>query len=1007
MKTKFTLLIICSPLFLLAQICSPLGYEGFQYNNNTPLNGGSGGSGWATPWYVQSDNNNVPGFQITNSTTLSYLDLQENGLAASGGYAYLTAGRNFDISDGGIFDAFLNNQGQIGAPGTTLWFSCLLSKLQNNNEEAIVTIHQEDLAWYATNPDPKILIGYFGAESNSGGNRYWSWNTNGTVQQSTVQIQTGQAALLVLEMNFNAGNTVVNYYINPATIGTNTPPTPTMSYTYTTPFFFRSLALYPGSNAGQTALDEIRVAESYRCATPDASVPVNNPPVAFFTATATSGNTPLTVDFDASGSSDDGTIVSYEWDFDDGTTATGVTTSHTFTYPTRMNVSLTVLDNNGSNNTYSVPIIVSDENGQLSCLTSVAMIQLATCGQNNGAFRSVNDAGWVNSLTLHNSTNTVINPVSNNGYQAVWQALAPGNYQLAAAGNYGCTDTFDLVIPVDSNTCAGWEPAPCQLQIGTNISGIRYWDFERALKDFKLYSDEFFTYNNDGSGPWNSNMMSEIPTDASGYPLQLPYNTTGGLQNVRLVLSADGHMLIGDYVLLYDGSGTITPGGNMVFSSNTPGRIAFSILDNGNIWVHLTSSQSGNHIRNIRVLRAADELTYSPEQPFYQTFLDRLSNFSCIRFMDWGNTNGSPNTTWENRASPTYHNQSTERGIAYEYMIRLANILQRDAWVCIPHAADENYIREMARLFRDSLNQNLTIYLEYSNEVWNWQFLQAHYNNETNKPDIISYPRAYTDKSLQVFRIWYEEFGASAPERIKRVLGTQNTYNWVGEQVLAQSGGEFDCFSPTSYFGYDPDACGINAGSSALDIINCAREVYRSYANAYRQEYLNGKLYGKEIINYEGGQHITHNPVTVPWQQALYDCQIHPEMYDMYVELLDSIRTWGSTLKMNFSFATPRESVYGSWGILEDIDQDLNTQPAPKYQALIDNMHPIPNPVISGAAVACTDDLIQYSVVPGPSGSTYIWTVSGGTIISGQGTDTITVQWTGGVGQVSVEMAFP
>jgi hypothetical protein len=39
----------------------------------------------------------------------------------------------------------------------------------------------------------------------------------------------------------------------------------------------------------------------------------------------------------------------------------------------------------------------------------------------------------------------------------------------------------------------------------------------------------------------------------------------------------------------------------------------------------------------------------------------------------------------------------------------------------------------------------------------------------------------------------------------------------------------------------------------------------------------------------------------------------------------------------NFSLASPQESIYGSWGVLNDIDiQPPYMQTAPKYQALLD-----------------------------------------------------------------------
>jgi len=69
----------------------------------------------------------------------------------------------------------------------------------------------------------------------------------------------------------------------------------------------------------------------------------NKPPVATFTY-AINGNT---VTFDASGSTDpDGNITKYKWDFGNGITSEGVTTTYTLTGPANLQVTLTVVDNN-------------------------------------------------------------------------------------------------------------------------------------------------------------------------------------------------------------------------------------------------------------------------------------------------------------------------------------------------------------------------------------------------------------------------------------------------------------------------------------------------------------------------------------------------------------------------------------------------------------------------------------------------------------------------------------
>ena len=72
-------------------------------------------------------------------------------------------------------------------------------------------------------------------------------------------------------------------------------------------------------------------------------------PVAFFTSDQVSGTLPLTVNFDASASSDpDGSIISYAWSFGDGGSGSGVTATHTYTRAGTYIVRLTVTDDGGA-----------------------------------------------------------------------------------------------------------------------------------------------------------------------------------------------------------------------------------------------------------------------------------------------------------------------------------------------------------------------------------------------------------------------------------------------------------------------------------------------------------------------------------------------------------------------------------------------------------------------------------------------------------------------------------
>jgi len=84
-------------------------------------------------------------------------------------------------------------------------------------------------------------------------------------------------------------------------------------------------------------------------------------------------------------------------------------------------------------------------------------------------------------------------------------------------------------------------------------------------------------------------------------------------------------------------------------------------------------------------------------------------------------------------------------------------------------------------------------------------------------------------------------------------------------------------------------------------------------------------------------------------------------------------------------------------------DSNLCTAPSPATYAV--NVFPIPSPSITGPSTACAGTNAVYSTQASMSG--YLWTVSsGGSILSGQGSPTLTVKWNqAGTGTITVNYA--
>lgn len=93
-----------------------------------------------------------------------------------------------------------------------------------------------------------------------------------------------------------------------------------------------------------------------------ANTPGNEAPVAIASASPESGALPLQVSFTGDSSTDDVAVVSYLWDFKDGSpTVTDVNPTHTFTVAGTYQVELTVEDDEGLTNSTTVTIVAGNE----------------------------------------------------------------------------------------------------------------------------------------------------------------------------------------------------------------------------------------------------------------------------------------------------------------------------------------------------------------------------------------------------------------------------------------------------------------------------------------------------------------------------------------------------------------------------------------------------------------------------------------------------------------------
>ena len=205
-------------------------------------------------------------------------------------------------------------------------------------------------------------------------------------------------------------------------------------------------------------------------------------------------------------------------------------------------------------------------------------------------------------------------------------------------------------------------------------------------------------------------------------------------------------------------------------------------------------------IRNIKLISPGFNPNNYPT--FRPEWLSHISKFPVLRFMTWNAANFNMSREWSERklindaTQSTFYTEDTleakyvASGVAWEHIIELCNLLQKDAWINIPTLATDDYVQQLATLFKNNLNSNLNIYIEYGNEMWSFftiagaaNFNEAkkevlagnsplNQNGETNES--VWSMRRYARRSKEIADIFYSVYGLNNPNnRIRPVLGYQ------------------------------------------------------------------------------------------------------------------------------------------------------------------------------------------------------------------------------------------
>ena len=518
--------------------------------------------------------------------------------------------------------------------------------------------------------------------------------------------------------------------------------------------------------------------------------------------------------------------------------------------------------------------------------------------------------------------------------------------------------------------------------LGGNLEGIADWSYSNAFADLMKQSRGF--------GPAGAPWTGTVSVDSNGWPTE----DFGVILGTWPDTVSNG----GTYKISFKCATTPTIGltaspGSIQNIKRVPttGIVTADLVCPANgsqLMLSFTNTKGG--VTDLKVLRPGAAST----DTFTQPFLKHCSRFSVFRFMDYQNTNGSLVKQWSDRTLPSAPTYANGNQVPWEVCIALCNKLHKDAWINVPHMADDAYVQSLATLFKNTLDSSLHVYVEYSNEVWNWSFVQATWNKNQAAADVAAGDPDLNYDNVNDGNVWSARRIAKRIKTIsddfKKVYGSQRWASTIRPVLATQiawpgywlvDGLTFldaRFGPPNSYLYACAGAPYFNMGTadqsttlSKQDVLNALQAGVAEFATDLNVDDCAtlARFYNLKFLGYEGGPD-TFGPNNVAAKKA---ASLDPQMQSICATYLDNWYGYGFDLINWFvAGATSYDGPYGTWGLTDD----MANQSTPKIKALDEVIAQKSVPLSKGIAVPGAIDPRQFA------GRDATWATEGGLTLS-------------------------